>query len=44
VDTFEPEEEIDVAAVQADIVRIESELADVRAKMSGYLKELGIDV
>ena len=43
VDTFEPEEEIDVAAVQADIVRIEGELADVRAKMSGYLKELGID-
>ena len=32
-----------VAAVQADIVRIETELADVRAKMSGYLKELGID-
>ena len=43
VDTFEPEEEIDVAAVQADIVRIEGELADVRTKMSGYLKELGID-
>jgi type I restriction enzyme M protein len=43
VDTFEPEEEINVAAVQADIVRIEGELADVRAKMSGYLKELGID-
>ncbi|WP_330451232.1 hypothetical protein FLP41_14475 [Paracoccus marcusii] len=35
VDTFEPEEEIDVAAVQKDIVRIEAELADVRAKMAG---------
>jgi len=44
VDTFEPEEEIDVAAVQKDIVRIEAELADVRAKMAGYLKELGVDV
>lgn len=43
VDTFEPEEEIDVAAVQKDIVRIEAELADVRAKMAGYLKELGVD-
>src|SRR5690606_23502618 len=44
VDTFEPEEEIDVAAVQKDIVRIEAELAEVRGKMAGYLKELGVDV
>jgi type I restriction enzyme M protein len=44
VDTFEPEEEIDVAAVQKDIDRIEAELVGVRAKMAGYLKELGIDV
>jgi type I restriction enzyme M protein len=43
VDTFEPEEEIDVAAVQKDIQRIEAELAEVRAKMAGYLKELGVD-
>lgn len=43
VDTFEPEEEIDVAGVQKDIVRIEAELAEVRAKMAGYLKELGVD-
>ena len=43
VDTFEPEDEINVAAVQKDIVRIEAELADVRAKMAGYLKELGVD-
>lgn len=43
VDTFEPEEEIDVAAVQKDILRIEAELAEVRAKMAGYLKELGVD-
>tara|TARA_R100000005_G_scaffold96162_1_gene81129 strand:- start:20256 stop:21776 length:1521 start_codon:yes stop_codon:yes gene_type:complete len=44
VDTFEPEEEIDVAALQKDINRIEGELIDVRTKMAGYLKELGVDV
>ena len=43
VDTFEPEEEIDIAAVQKDIIRIEVELAEVRIKMAGHLKELGID-
>jgi type I restriction enzyme M protein len=43
VDTFEPEEEIDVAEVQKDINRIEAELVEVRAKMAGYLKELGIN-
>ena len=43
VDTFEPEEEIDVAAVQKDIVRIEAELSEVRAKMMGYLRELRVD-
>lgn len=43
VDTFESEEEIDVAVVQKDILRIEAELADVRAKMAGYLKDLGVD-
>lgn len=44
VDTFEPEEEIDVAALQKEIVQIEAELADVRGRMAGYLKELGVDV
>lgn len=43
VDTFEAEEEIDVGALQKDIHRIEAELADVRAKMAGFLKELGVD-
>jgi type I restriction enzyme M protein len=43
VDTFEPEAEIDVAAVQKEIVTIEAELADVRARMAKHLKELGID-
>lgn len=43
VDTFEPEGEIDVATVQKDIVQIGAELAKIRAKMSRYLKELGVD-
>lgn len=43
VDTFEPEDEIDVGALQTEIETIEAELADVRARMSGYLKELGIN-
>lgn len=43
VDTFEPEAEIDVAAVQKEIVAIEAELADVRKRMARHLKELGID-
>ncbi|NDV61083.1 type I restriction-modification system subunit M [Puniceicoccales bacterium CK1056] len=41
VDTFEPEPEIDMEEVQKDIERINSELAEVEAKMDGYLKELG---
>jgi len=44
VDTFEPEEEIDVAALQKQINGIETELAEVRSRMAGYLKELGVDV
>jgi type I restriction enzyme M protein len=43
VDTFEPEEEIDVAVLQKEINGIEAELADVRAKMVHYLKELGVN-
>ncbi len=42
VDTFEEEEEIDVAAVQKEIARLEGELAEVRVKMKQYLKELGV--
>ena len=42
VDTFEAEEKIDVAKLQSDINRIEQELADVRVKMAGYLRELGV--
>ncbi|MGM7698345.1 type I restriction-modification system subunit M [Microbacterium sp. A84] len=43
VDTFEPEEQIDVAAVQREIEQVETELIDVRARMAGYLRELGLD-
>lgn len=42
VDTYEPEEEVDLAAVQADIDRIEAELAETRAQMRRYLEELGL--
>ena len=44
VDTFEPEEEIDIAEVQREIDGIEAELVEVRAKMHGYLRELGVEV
>jgi type I restriction enzyme M protein len=43
VDTFE-EEEIDVTEVQREIEQIEHELTQVRSKMAGYLKELGVNV
>jgi len=42
VDTFKEEEEIDVAAVEREIERLESELVEVRLRMKQYLKELGI--
>ena len=42
VDTFEPEKEVDIAAVQKDITRLEDELAETRKKMDRYLKELGV--
>ena len=41
VDTFEPEPEIDIGAVQREIEQIETELSKTQAKMKGYLKELG---
>jgi type I restriction enzyme M protein len=42
VDTFEEEEEIDLAAVQQEIDRLENELAEVRAKMKRHLEEIGV--
>lgn len=43
VDTFEAEEDIDIAALQKQIINIEAELVGVRTKMAGYLKELGVN-
>jgi type I restriction enzyme M protein len=42
VDTFEEEAEIDLGAVKKEIAGLEKELTAVRAKMDGYLKELGL--
>jgi type I restriction enzyme M protein len=42
VDTFEPEQEIDIAATQKEIGQIEAELLETQAKMNLYLKELGL--
>jgi len=44
VDTFEAEEEINVSEIQKEIVKIDSELAEIRVKMAMHLKELGVDV
>lgn len=38
VHTFEEEEEIDLEAVQADIVKLESEIVGVRAKLGWLFK------
>jgi type I restriction enzyme M protein len=42
VDTFEAEKEVDLSAVEADIIRLEGELAVVRKQMKAYLEELGL--
>ena len=41
VDTFEEEPEIDLMAVRAERLKLKAELAELEAKMDGYLKELG---
>ena len=42
VDTFEEEAEIDLDVVKLEITTLETQLAEVRAKMQGYLEELGV--
>ncbi len=42
VDTFEEEEEVNIPATQRKIEELEKELVEVRDKMTGYLKELGL--
>ncbi len=41
VDTFEPEPDIDLMAVRAEREALKAELAELEAKMDGYLRELG---
>jgi type I restriction enzyme M protein len=42
VDTFEEEAEVDIAAVQQEIEKLEEELKPVQSEMDKYLKELGV--
>ena len=42
VDTFEPEPEIDIAAVQKEIEAIENNILAIRKKMNAYLNNLGL--
>lgn len=42
VDTFEEAEEIDIAAVQAEIDALDAEYTQVQAHMQSYLRELGL--
>ena len=42
VDTFEEEEPVDIEVTKANIIKIESELAEVKKQMQGYLEELGL--
>src|SRR5690606_33978805 len=44
LDTFEPEPEIDIQAVQNEIRELDRQLVETRAEMNRYLKELGIEV
>lgn len=43
VDTFEEEEDVDIAAVQKEIVSLENELSETQKELNYYLKELGLD-
>jgi type I restriction enzyme M protein len=42
VDTFEPEPDVDVAAVAQEIAEGDAALAQVEEAMRGYLEELGL--
>jgi type I restriction enzyme M protein len=42
VDTFEPEPEVNISAVQKEIATLEGELAAVQKELAGHLKELGL--
>jgi len=40
VDAFEEREPIEIVAVQAEIEKLEAELAEVRGKMAAIMKEM----
>ena len=40
--TFEEEEIIDLEVTKTNIANIENELVEIKSKMSGYLRELGL--
>ena len=42
VDTFEPEPDVDMAAVAQEITEVGAALAQVEEAMKGYLEELGL--
>ncbi len=43
VDTFEPEPEIDLAEVSAEIRRLQKEMKEIDAQLKPYFDELGLD-
>ena len=43
VDTFEPEEEIDLNEVAVEIRKLQSEIKDIDAELKPYFDELGLD-
>ena len=43
VDTFEPEEEIDLNEVAAEIRRLQAEIRGIDAELKPYFDELGLD-
>ena len=43
VDTFEPEEEIDLNAVAAEIRNIQTEIKGIDAQLKPFFDELGLD-
>lgn len=42
VDTFEPEKQVNLKAVEMEIGKLEAELAGVRKQMGAYLKDIGL--
>jgi len=43
VDTFEPEEEIDLNAVAAEIRKLQTEIKGIDAELKPFFDELGMD-